>query len=1047
MRLRLDLDDTLNLVFSRHAFWRSTCNPQGVMNLGTVILLAPCSLLLGALLELLLSRRIRARTKGLLAALCSLPPLIASAMAVPAIQGGHALDIRLAAWDGPAALVFHVDALSVLFGAMGALLGAIVLLYSIGYMAEERSATRFFATMQVFIAGFIALVYSANLLVLYLCWEVVGLCSFSLVGFWYTHPEAVRGARKVLLTTHLAGYGLLAAILIVWHRTGTLLFTDAAAAHAFTNGVFLLMLVAVVAKSVQVPLHTWIPDAMAAPTPVSALLHAACYVKAGVYLAARMYSFGTMPPLAGSVMVWIGTVTMLVGVMYAMVQTDLKRMLAFHTVSQIGYMITGIGIGTPLGILAGLLHCLNHAFFKGGLFLAAGSVQHATGSRNMDELGGLAQRMPRTTMAWMATAGGIMGIPLMSGFASKWLLYTAALQSGWIVPALIAWVVSLGTVFSFMKATSSVFLGDTTAKTEHAHEAPLTMQLGLGSIAGGSLLLGVAPQIVVRFLLAPVLATLGMGEGLRVTWFGMASGAGAFPVAEGLVLVVVSLVVGGLIYMLAAASRTTVASGGAALAAAGSGVFTGGELMPGDGRLPAHEFSAMIQENWRAFFRWSNVDRLWAWIGDRLNTTAGRLNQLSLWLERRALALLLAASAALLIGVKFAGYSAVAPSPRAVSAPLFLLIACALALAALLTAAWVQPQWRRFTPSMALAGLLSIAGLAASHAAYRLALLEAAAAVAIFLVAQAARTRSARLTYLAVFLISAAAIMGSHFAADHSSFAWARALFFTGVVVKLAAVPLFFWLLRLADELPALALGLLIAVLDIAVFGEVVVTAQASPWLLTPRGLWLTVAAASAFGGALLMLAQRDLKRLLVLSTVEDIGFLLLGVSSASALGYQGALAGAAAHALAKALLFASLSAPEAAGALAEPRGLAARFPVSGAAFLFGMLAMLGVPPTLGYLGRWRLYDVALEADPRLLALFLASSALALIAYVAALARCWWGPPPDTTPPPRENALLRFAMVALIAVLLLTGLWPSLIGHWSLDPPLSAALSLLRSLP
>ena len=169
---------------------------------------------------------------------------------------------------------------------------ASVLLYSIGYMAHDKAATRFYCSMLVFIGGFVGLVYSANLFIFYLCWEVVGLCSFSLVGFWYTNREAVAGARKVLLMTHIAGYGLLAAILVVYHRTGSALWTDPAVAHAFTGGVFVLMLVALVAKSVQVPLHTWIPEAMAAPTPVSALLHAACYVKAGVYLAARMHSFG-----------------------------------------------------------------------------------------------------------------------------------------------------------------------------------------------------------------------------------------------------------------------------------------------------------------------------------------------------------------------------------------------------------------------------------------------------------------------------------------------------------------------------------------------------------------------------------------------------------------------------------------------------------------------------------------------------------------------------------------------------------------------------------
>src|SRR5450631_4925183 len=360
-----------------------------VMTAATLILVAPCSLLLGAALQILVARLCSARTKGILAFLSCVPAMLAVIGMVPSVRSGQAIELNQFQWDSPLALVLHVDALSVLFAFMGSSIGALVLLYSIGYMAHDKSATRFFCTMLVFIGGFVGLVFSANLFIFYLCWELVGLCSFSLVGFWYTNPEAVRGARKVLLMTHIAGYGLLAGILIIYHRTGSALWTDPAVAHSFTSGVFFLMLVALIAKSVQVPLHTWIPEAMAAPTPVSALLHAACYVKAGVYLVALMHSFGAWPTTGGiawgnASVIWIGTVTMAVGVMYAMVQTDLKRMLAYSTVSQIGYMMMGIGIGTPLAITAGLLHCLNHGFFKGGLFLTAGSVQHGAGTRDMN---------------------------------------------------------------------------------------------------------------------------------------------------------------------------------------------------------------------------------------------------------------------------------------------------------------------------------------------------------------------------------------------------------------------------------------------------------------------------------------------------------------------------------------------------------------------------------------------------------------------------------------------------------------------------------------
>ena len=531
------------------------------MTAATLVLIAPCSLLLGAALQILVARLCSSRTKGILAFLTCLPAVLAviAIGMTHTVQAGQAVEVNLLQWDGPLALVLHVDALSVLFAFMGTALGAFVLLYSIGYMAHDKSATRFFATMLIFIGGFVGLVYSANLFLFYLCWELVGLCSFSLVGFWYTNPQSVAGARKVLLMTHIAGYGLLAAILVVYQRTGSALWTDPHVAHAFTGGVFVLMLVALVAKSVQFPLHTWIPEAMAAPTPVSALLHAACYVKAGVYLAARMHCFGAWPQAGGHAwgnesLMWIGTVTMAVGVMYAMVQTDLKRMLAFSTVSQIGYMMMGLGIGTPLAIAAGLLHCLNHGFFKGGLFLTAGSVQHAAGTRDMNQLGGLAQKMPQTTLSWLIGIGSMMGIPLMSGFASKWMLYAAALQAGWAVPAVVAWAVSLGTVFLGVKATSAVFLGPLTKATKDAHESPPTMVWGMGFLAAGTIVLGIAPQLAVNYILNPILGVFQL-TAVQVTWFGLSGNAGSFSTMGGLVLAVVSLVVGGVIYALAYASR------------------------------------------------------------------------------------------------------------------------------------------------------------------------------------------------------------------------------------------------------------------------------------------------------------------------------------------------------------------------------------------------------------------------------------------------------------------------------------------------------------
>ena len=998
-------------------------------HLSTLILIAPCSLLLGAALQILVGRLCSARAKGILAFLTCMPAIFAVIGMAPAVRSGQSIDLHLLPWDGPLALVLHVDALSVLFAFMGAVIGGLVLLYSIGYMAHDKSATRFYALMLIFIGGFISLVFSANLFIFYLCWELVGLCSFGLVGFWYTNREAVNGARKVLLMTHIAGYGLLAGIIVLYHRAGTALWTDPAVARNFTGGLFALMLVALVAKSVQVPLHTWIPEAMAAPTPVSALLHSACYVTSGVYLAARMHSFGAWPAAWGQSLMWIGTVTMAVGVMYAMVQTDLKRMLAFSTVSQIGYMMMGIGIGTPLAITAGLLHCLNHGFFKGGLFLTAGSVQHASGTRDMNKLGGLAGKMPQTTLSWLIGVGSMMGIPLMSGFASKWMLYAAALQAGWAVPAMVAWAASLGTVFLGVKATSAVFLGPTTENTKDAHESPPTMIWGMGFLAAGSVVLGVAPQLAVNYFLNPILMALGMGTGVHVTWLGLSADAGSFSSTGGLVLALVSLVVGGAIYLVAYAVRP--ASAGPAMAGAGGGIFTGGEPLSDQGRLTAGDFSEIFQQHWHSFFRWSNVDQVYLAIWRGLQAASRVLGQVFAWMERRATLLLVVFAAAIFALVHWIVPGVVPNHIPAVmpleQIPLLLVFAVGLAALALLLASLSGRSNWKVAPFLLLAGGLTSIGLLIPVAQVRLGALELAALLTVVLVWQTARSRAAKLAYLAVVLLSAGSMIASDLLADRGALEAARAFLLTGVAVKLAAVPLFFWLLALADEVPALVLGIIIAVVDMAAFGEFLLGVQAIPALLTPQPLFFYAATLTSLLAALLMITQRSLKRLLVLSTVEDVGFLLLGAASASTLGQNGAIIAASSHALAKALLFICLAAPEADGALAvEPVALAARYPVSAFGFLFGMLAMLGIPPTLGFIGRWRLYSAAYDVGFCPLTIFIVSSILALIAYTLALTRNWWGPPPD--PPPqsaaREPFLIKAVIVVLVAVLLIAGIWP-----------------------
>jgi len=1002
----------------------------------TLVLLAMLPLLAGIVLQLLGARFLSSRGKGVMALLSCLPSTLAVAATFLRVHASGPIHFSAFAWDGPLAMVFHVDALSLMFALMGTGLGAAVLLYSIGYMAHDCSATRFYAFMLTFICGMVGLVYSANLFFLYLCWEAMGLCSFSLVGFWYDKKEAVAGARKVLLMTHLAGYGLLAAILLIFARTGSSLWTDPAVAQAFSGGIFTLMLVALLAKSVQFPLHTWIPEAMNAPTPVSALLHAACYVKAGVYLAARMHGFGQWPVSWGFAMMWLGTITMVVGVAYAMVQHDLKRMLAFHTVSQIGYIITGIGLGTPLGVAAGLLHCLNHSFFKGGLFLAAGSVQHATGTRDMNLLGGLSRRMPRTSVVWLINVGSMMGVPFMSGFASKWLLYTAALQAGQVIPALAAWVVSVGTVFSCVKATSSVFLGPTTAASENAHEAPPTMVWALGFFAAGSAVLGLAPQLAINYIINPILPVLGMAT-VQVSWFGLTPSAGSWWTAGGLMLATVSAVVGAILYALAGSSRSRAlvmsqqvvmvgATGGG-----GAGVFTGGESITGPSRLPASEFSVILKKHWAPLYNATDVDRMYLGAWGAMQAVSRTLSKGVAWAETSAIAWTVALTAAVFFAVRgfapVAAKASLAPSVELV--PMLLGAGCAVACAALLLAAAAQKAWRSLLPLLSVSGLCAVAAVWIAQPIARLALLELASIAALALVWRSGTRRGAWI-YSAVVALSAASLIAGQVALQWNAVDQARAFLLTGFLLKLAIVPLLLWLPVVAEAAPALVIGTIIAVVDIAAFGELYLTAQSHPEFLEPHGFWIAIALASSLLASTLMLTQRNMKRLLALSTIEDMGFLLLGVVSADEIGMKGALIAATVHALAKALLFIAVSKPEADGVLTDnARGLAKRYPFSTAAFLVGLLAMLGVPPMLGFAGRWRLYLTAANINHGTLAGFILSSMFSLIAYVLCFTRCWLGPEnvESDKPSTSESPLLRLAIVGLILVLLAGGLWPNML--------------------
>jgi multicomponent Na+:H+ antiporter subunit D len=510
-------------------------------------------------------------------------------------------------------------------------------------------------------------------------------------------------------------------------------------------------------------------------------------------------------------------------------------------------------------------------------------------------------------------------------------------------------------------------------------------------------------------------------------------------------LALVAIGAGLLLYWLGQPRRQLVATGAISSAGAG-GIFTGGDPLTGPARLPASDFSLIIRQGLAPFYQWANVDRYYLAVWQFLLRLSDRLGRASQRLERYAIPALLALGVTVLVAtVSYAGqvgdWSGGDTADLAGSTTFAtsvsdwpLIIGVGLALLALVMAAVSTLRVGRATLLMVGAGLLALAGLGVEQPLLRLCLLEAAALVALILVWQTATNRAVGRVYLFVVLLSAALTIGGLLMLDTVLPQLALALLLTGLAFKLALVPLYLWLPQVAEMTPAVVVGLVVAVIDVAAFGELLALRQSVPWLFAPAIPWLALAVLSALGGAVLMLAQRDLKRLLAFSTIEDMGFLLLGLTLGGELGLAGAVLGVIVHALAKALLFISLSTPEASGGslTLAVRGLARRYPISGAGFLVGALAVLGIPPTLGYAAHWRLYGAAAQVGTPLLFVLLLATALAVLAYVRAIAKCWWGSNEQggeiVGGTGGESMILKITLAGLSLILLLAGLWPGLIS-------------------
>ena len=393
---------------------------------------------------------------------------------------------------------YQIDSLSLLMAVMVTGVAFLIHVYSIGYMSGDKGFARFFAYMNLFTFMMLNLVLADNYVLMFLGWEGVGLCSYLLIGFWYEDEANASAGKKAFIVNRIGDFGFLIGILLLFTTFGSFTFSEIFSqlggyetGDRVITAITLLLFMGAVGKSAQIPLYVWLPDAMAGPTPVSALIHAATMVTAGVYMVARSSFLYVLAPASMTLIAVVGALTAIYAASIALTQNDIKKVLAYSTISQLGYMFLALGVGA---FAAGMFHLLTHAFFKGLMFLAAGSVMHAlSNEQNMNHMGGLRKEIPKTYITFLAGALAISGIPGLSGFFSKdeilWQAYSSPAGGFWL------WIIGAAaaglTAFYIFRLIFLTFFGESRWKEgTHPHESPGVMTiplmiLALLSVAGG----------------------------------------------------------------------------------------------------------------------------------------------------------------------------------------------------------------------------------------------------------------------------------------------------------------------------------------------------------------------------------------------------------------------------------------------------------------------------------------------------------------------------------------------------------------------------------
>ncbi len=427
------------------------------------------------------------RLQNILAVAFALASGAVSIALIPQASASTVLNIQLGGAFGD--FTFVADGLGVFLATVATVVGSLAVIFSIDYMRGEAGLGRYYAFVLFFIGAMAGLVLTSNLLLVFFFWEITALCSYALISFNNDDPKAVRGGIKALIMTQIGGIGLLLGALFIYSYLGSFdlnvfIAESGTLPHTALAIAGFGFLIAAAAKSAQFPFQTWLPDAMEAPTPISALIHAATMVNAGVYLLARFYPAFAGVPYWRTAVIFVGVMSALMAAVMALVSTDIKRVLAYSTVSQLGYMVYAVGVG---GVFASQFHLLSHSIFKALLFLGAGAVIHSVGTRDMRLMGGLGRKMPLVRIVFVIGALALSGIPILNGFWSKELILESGLAPG--TPpgayAIMVFVAGLTALYTF-RLVWLVFYGE--PRTElHVHPAGQAMRVSLILLAAGTL--------------------------------------------------------------------------------------------------------------------------------------------------------------------------------------------------------------------------------------------------------------------------------------------------------------------------------------------------------------------------------------------------------------------------------------------------------------------------------------------------------------------------------------------------------------------------------